>query len=1034
MHEVLAGPFHTLRSRSAIGSQALVLVGLVVGSPSALPARAEQYPIRLFNSADGLPLDAAEEAMIDRDGYLWVKSGNYLTRFDGVEFDVFGSDRGLKDRAQALAQSSDGTIWIGTKSGLQYLAPNGDGRIQSLPAGSPLADDHISAICILPSNDVAVAGRHKVWKVSGSPSSLGARIVYERPEGPSLFTIDCDRTGTIWASGADGTLGRITPDDAATTFLLQLDQLSGYPRGAALDRYGHLWVSTWRGICVGDAAAAAGSNFCRQFIREVGGQFVGFVTGVLRSSDDSILVAGSGEMLRLEPQPSLDAPPAISRIGKAQGLACGELVMVLEDRFGSLWATDSRNGLWRIALRGIRSFGPSEVAHALKIDALQRLRDGTMLAVGKRIEPVPEAHRVQQFNGESWTESSYPHAPGQPDYAWGYNQVVAEDAAGNIWFATSDGLLGYRAGTRIDGPRASHSDLVVGVEQGIPKGGAWRVWADRRGMLWVTALAPFAYRYDPRAIQLTPLTLDAPEGTPWKQPRAYLEDDRGFVWFAYGRGVGRLRSADDWEYLPIADIVGSGSTEDIAFDASGALWVATSAGLYRAADPRAPLPQFTRVWPASGAMPRYTTAVCVGKTGEIYAGTDVGVLVFDGKAQLIEHYGVGSGLPGLQVNALELGADDRVWAGTTRGVAILPPLEPARTQVPDPLLVRVTTPLREIPLALSGQRALSGLTLQPDERALDVFVRSVVMQAQQRVLYRTQLEGVDRDWSPPSAQRQLRIAGLSAGHYVLRIRAEDQSGRASNNESRIEFDVRAPFYERPWFAAAILGALALGALFWQRQQAQRALAIERTRTTIATDLHDEIGAGLSRIAVLSEGLARDRREAGEARAESASEIAPTHVAEIARRLVDRMSDLVWAINPERDRVFSLAQRMRQFATPLLRARGIALQLRAIDEEHDRALDGDIRRELLLIFQESINNAVKHSECTSINVELTLEGESIVLSVTDNGRGFDTSVHVEGTGLSSIQKRATRLGGKCDISATPGGGARVRISTPLRGRR
>jgi signal transduction histidine kinase len=126
--------------------------------------------------------------------------------------------------------------------------------------------------------------------------------------------------------------------------------------------------------------------------------------------------------------------------------------------------------------------------------------------------------------------------------------------------------------------------------------------------------------------------------------------------------------------------------------------------------------------------------------------------------------------------------------------------------------------------------------------------------------------------------------------------------------------------------------------------------------------------------------------------------------------------------------------MRQFATPLLRARGIALQLRAIDEEHDRALDGDIRRELLLIFQESINNAVKHSGCSSIGVELTLEGAEIVLTVADDGRGFDTSVHVEGTGLSSIQKRAARLGGRCDISAAPGGGARVRISAPLRGRR
>ncbi len=1023
----------TARSRVAacvsVGRRAALIV-LLLADAAVVGARAEQYPVRLFTSADGLPVDATGEAIIDRDGYLWSNSGGYVIRFDGVEFDLFGSDRGLRTRPQALAQSADGIIWIGTQGGLQYLAPGGGERIQSLPADSPFATSDISAICVVSASEIAVAAGQEVWKITGSPPQLTARSVYRVPTGADIYSIDCDHTGTIWVSTGDKTLGRILINDAATSFTLNIDAAAGAARGAALDRFGHLWVSTWKGVCVGEASAAAGTSFCRRFMREASGQFVGFATGMLAASDGSILMAGANGLLRFDPQPEIDAPIVATSIRKEQGLAGGALSAVLEDRFGNVWATDTRRGLWRIALREVRSFGAPEVQHPLFTEGLQRLRDGTMLVVGNRLDSAPDPRMAQWWNGKAWTESVYPREPGQPRIGWGYNQIVAQDVAGTIWFATFDGLRGYSARTLAKGGLPRHSEFFESPAQSPSIVEVWRLWADREGLFWLTR-GGHCYRFDRFANKLTRLTLEVPDPSWVEAAHAFAEDDRGLVWIAFNYGVGRPKAGDRWEYLPIGDPKDPTAAEDLAFAADGALWVGTSRGVYRTPEPRAAKPTFTRVWPALGAMPRRVGAVCVGAGGEIYAGSDVGVLVFDRDAHLVEHYGAGSGLPSLFINALEQDAEGRMWAGTARGVAILPKLDRARTPVPDPLLVRLATPLREIPLTLNGQAAVTGLILQPDERALEISVRSVVMEADRRVAYRTLLEDVERDWSPPTAQRQLRIAGLSAGRYTLRIRSEDQSGRVGEHEARIGFEVRAPFYERPWFAAAVLGAIALGALAWQRQRAQRAIAIERTRTTIATDLHDEIGSGLSRIAVLSEAWARERR--GSAHTDTAVETTPGHVADIARRMVDRMSDLVWAINPERDRVFSLTQRMRQFATPLLRASGIAFQLRSIDEEHDRALEGDTRRELLLIFQESIHNAVKHSGCRSVTVELTLQGGDIVLTVEDDGRGFDANARVEGTGLTSIRKRAARLGGWCEIVAAPRAGSRIYVRAPLRHR-
>lgn len=1010
--------------------RAAVAVALLLDA-AMMGARAERYPVRLFTSADGLPVDSTVDAVLDRDGYLWSSSGGYLIRFDGVEFELFGSDRGLAARPQALAQSAEGVLWIGTGSGLQYLAPDGRGRVESLPADAPLASEEIRSICVVSPSEIAVASGQQVWKVTGSPPRLAARPVYRVPTELGLSSIDCDRTGTIWVSTGDRTLGRISADDVATSLTLNIDAAAAAARGTALDRFGHLWVSTWNGVCVGDASAPAGVPFCRRFIREASGHFVGFGTGVAVMEDGSILLAGANGLLRFDPQRDFDAPLAATSIRKEQGLDGGELAAVLEDRFGNAWATDKRSGLWRVALREVRSFGAPELQHPLFTEALLRLRDGTMLVAGKRLDSAPDPRMVQWWNGSTWAESAYPREPGQPRIGWGYNQVVAQQADGTVWFATFDGIRGYAARTIAKGGLPRRSEFFASPAQEQSKDEVWRLWADRGGLLWLTR-GGRCYRFDPAANRLSRLTLGLPDPSWFQTAHAFVEDDRGLVWIAYNYGVGRPLAGDRWEYLTIGDPTDPAASEDLVFDVGGALWVATSRGLYRTPEPRAAKPPFTRVWPAPGAMPRRVGAVCLGVGGEIYAGADVGVLVFDRGARLVEHYSAGSGLPSLLVNALERDPEGRMWAGTARGVAILPTLDRGRPPVPDPLLVRLATPLRQVPLALNGQAVVTGLVLQPDERALEIAVRSVVMEADRRVAYRTLLEEVDRDWSPPTAQRQLRIAGLSAGRYTLRIRSEDQAGWTGEHEARVEFEVRAPFYERPWFAAVVLGALALAALAWQRQRAQRALAIERTRTTIATDLHDEIGAGLSRIAVLGEAWARERH--GPDRPEPAAETTPAHVAEIARRLVDRMSDLVWAINPERDRVFSLAQRMRQFATPLLRSRGIAFQLRSIDEEHDRALDGATRREFLLIFQEAINNAVKHSGCLKVTVELTLQAGDLVLAVEDDGCGFDAGARVEGTGLSSIRGRAERLGGSCEVASSPGSGSRVCVRAPLRRRR
>jgi PAS domain S-box-containing protein len=210
----------------------------------------------------------------------------------------------------------------------------------------------------------------------------------------------------------------------------------------------------------------------------------------------------------------------------------------------------------------------------------------------------------------------------------------------------------------------------------------------------------------------------------------------------------------------------------------------------------------------------------------------------------------------------------------------------------------------------------------------------------------------------------------------------------------------------------------------RRSREERIAEIERVRRRIATDLHDDIGSSLTQISVLSE-VAR-RQVAGSAAVERPLEI----IAGSARELIDSMSDIVWAINPQRDHLADLAHRMRRFAADTLTARNIAFTLELPDSSRNIRLEGNLRREVFLIFKEALNNAIRHSGATRAEIGLHLEDHSLRLHVRDNGKGFDTSCLSDGHGLTSMSSRASEIGARFEITSQPGEGSAVHLEVPL----
>jgi signal transduction histidine kinase len=184
-------------------------------------------------------------------------------------------------------------------------------------------------------------------------------------------------------------------------------------------------------------------------------------------------------------------------------------------------------------------------------------------------------------------------------------------------------------------------------------------------------------------------------------------------------------------------------------------------------------------------------------------------------------------------------------------------------------------------------------------------------------------------------------------------------------------------------------------------------------------LHDDIGSGLSQIALISEVVRRRVNRDDPPVRESLAQIAGS-----SRELVDSMSDIVWAVDPRKDHLSDLTQRMRRFASEVFTARNIEFRFEERADAEDMKLGADVRRQVFLIFKESVNNIVRHSGCQQADIEFRVEHGRLTLNVSDDGKGFDGEEESDGHGLVSMRERAKALGGDLEVISHNGDGTTV----------
>jgi signal transduction histidine kinase len=387
---------------------------------------------------------------------------------------------------------------------------------------------------------------------------------------------------------------------------------------------------------------------------------------------------------------------------------------------------------------------------------------------------------------------------------------------------------------------------------------------------------------------------------------------------------------------------------------------------------------------------------------------------------------------------------------TLKGVVVVDPGTVAPRRMPPPVVVESVAvdgerqPLAETPSSWRPDVLRPILKIRPGGRQIEFRFAGVSLVSPDRVRFRHRLIGWDPDWVEAGSQRLARYNFLRPGDYTFEVSACDSDGVWTVPPASIAMRLAPHFYQTWWFltSAALLGAAAVaGALRgWhvrrmrqQLERLERQQAIEGDRTRIAKDIHDDLGAGLTHIALLSE-MARPT-----ASPEMQSQLA--QITEVARELTSNMDEIVWAVNPENDTLDGLATYVSKFAQDYLTAAGIRCRLDLPAQLPAVNLPAEVRHNLFLAVKETLNNVVKHAHATEVRVRLELFARAFKLVIEDDGRGLGGGAATEaasrgrvssGHGLPNLQKRLESAGGQCVLDSQPGHGTRVEMTVPLEG--
>ena len=292
------------------------------------------------------------------------------------------------------------------------------------------------------------------------------------------------------------------------------------------------------------------------------------------------------------------------------------------------------------------------------------------------------------------------------------------------------------------------------------------------------------------------------------------------------------------------------------------------------------------------------------------------------------------------------------------------------------------------------------------------------------VQYRYRLSGIDTAWINNGNNNTVRFAALLPGKYIFTVAASINGIDWYESSEPVSFFIRPPFWKTWWFRVLLALAVITLLYIFYRYEFKKRLEMERLRLKISRDLHDDIGSVLSSINISSEVALRQATQ------DQPMQQILSRIKDSSARSLESMNDIVWAINPANDGLDKIVARMKEFAGDICEPKNINYRFVLSPDINQVRLDLNKRKDLYLVYKEALNNAVKYSACTHIEITLEKRQHNLLLRVADDGKGFDQLSSKAGNGLKNIRARATAIDAILTIRSPQGKGTILEMLIPI----
>lgn len=430
----------------------------------------------------------------------------------------------------------------------------------------------------------------------------------------------------------------------------------------------------------------------------------------------------------------------------------------------------------------------------------------------------------------------------------------------------------------------------------------------------------------------------------------------------------------------------------------------------------------TVLTPKDGFVDRQIRGLAEDHNGNIWIGNYEGLYCYNPDTKRLTRFTMNDGLlSNKTIECLAISQDRKeLFVGHVNGFNVVKVDQVLNTFKVPPLVFN-TFKIHEQERLVDFSKPLQ---LKPTEKVFSVDFVALNYRKADDNQYAYYLEGFEKEWNYSGSKHTAYYTNLNPGDYTLHVKAGDAFGNWNKEELTMNVEVLPAFYQTVWFKI-LLSLLIAGLLYGVYQyRINQLLQLQQVRNRISADLHDELGSTLSGISIMG-SLAKN---------ELTSQDAPStfvdRIMEDVRQMSSSLDDIVWNISPKNDALSSLVARMTRYASELFEAKQINFTLKVPDQLNDVKLSMDQRRNIYLIFKESVNNLVKYSKCQHAAVIIEMDKRHFHLVIQDDGIGFNPQALTDRNGIRNLRARAQTLKGKLDIESVLGKGTAIRLDFPI----